>query len=143
MRDWGGCSCFAYLLRVALSRQDGSNEEDGEDGTGEDEDGEGAAGGARFADPAAALVGRRFGKHPLVNGRTLEGSGAFFVVAVIAITAVLLTLHPDLTTGWRMPMVVVGTALAGTLFELFSFRIDDNLSIPLGTAGVAAALLLV
>ncbi len=96
-----------------------------------------------FADPAAALVGRRFGKHPLVNGRTLEGSGAFFLVAVAAITAVLLTLHPELTTGWRMPMVAVGAALAGTLFELFSFRIDDNLSIPLGTAGVAAALLLI
>lgn len=96
-----------------------------------------------FADPAAALIGRRFGKHPLVNGRTLEGSGAFFVVAVIAILTVLLTLHPGLVTGWRLPLVAVGAGLAGTLFELFSFRIDDNLSIPLGTAGVAAALLLI
>jgi len=96
-----------------------------------------------FADPTAALVGRRYGKHSLVNGRTLEGSGAFFVVALVAIVAVLMILHPDLATGWRMPLVAGGAALAGTLFELFSFRIDDNLSIPLGTAGVAAALLMI
>lgn len=96
-----------------------------------------------FADPAAALVGRRYGKHPLVNGRTLEGSSAFFVVGVLAVVAVLLTLHPELATGWRIGVVAGGAALVGTLVELFSFRIDDNLSIPLGTAGAAAALLLI
>ncbi len=96
-----------------------------------------------FADPTAALIGRRYGKHPLVNGRTLEGSAAFFVVALVVVLAVLLLLHPGLVTGWRLPLVAGGAALAGTLFELFSFRIDDNLSIPLGTAGVAAALLLI
>jgi len=96
-----------------------------------------------FADPAAALVGRRYGKHSLVNGRTLEGSAAFFVVALIVVLAVLVVLHPGLVTGWRLFVVAGGAALTGTLVELFSFRIDDNLSIPLGTAAATAALLLI
>ena len=95
-----------------------------------------------FADPAAALVGRRFGTHPLVNGRTLEGSAAFFLVGVLAVSVVLTFLHPGLAMGWRLGVVAGGAALVGTLAELFSFRVDDNLSIPLATGAATAALLL-
>ncbi len=96
-----------------------------------------------FADPAAALVGRRFGKHKLVNGRTFEGSAAFFLVGTLAVAAVLTVLHPGLVLGWRLAMVAAGAALTGTLAELFSFRVDDNLSIPLATALAGFGLLLI
>ena len=96
-----------------------------------------------FADPAAALVGRRFGRHPLVNGRTLEGSAAFFLVGTLAVLATLLVLHPGAAIGWRLALVACGSAFTGTLVELFSFRVDDNLSIPLATGAAAFGLLLI
>lgn len=37
---------------------------------------------AGIADPAASWVGRRFGRHRFRNGKSVEGSTAFFIVAV-------------------------------------------------------------
>ena len=94
-----------------------------------------------FADPAAALIGRRFGRTPLVNGRTLEGSAAFFVVATLVSVTVLAWLHTDLAGGAYRWAVAAAAALVATLVELFSRRIDDNLSIPLSAAAVVALML--
>ena len=37
-----------------------------------------------FADPAAAIIGRRFGRISLINGRTVEGSLTFALVGAVA-----------------------------------------------------------
>ena len=85
-----------------------------------------------FADPAAGLVGRRFGNVRLVQQKSLEGTLAFFVVGVIAAPVVLSVWHPVPLTS--MLAGAAGASLAAPLTELFSQRIDDNFSVPLGAA---------
>ncbi len=97
-----------------------------------------------FADPAAGLVGRRFGRTKLVRQRSLEGSLAFVVVGALAALAVLSIWHADLTWGHRIA-VAGGAALMGAIAELFSGgNLDDNFAVPLGAGfgGWLALLLL-
>lgn len=75
-----------------------------------------------FGDSAAALVGRRWGKHRYGNGsRSLEGSVAFFLASIVAALVV--------------PGVPLWIGLAGALLasivEALSNVVDDNLSVPL------------
>jgi dolichol kinase len=96
-----------------------------------------------FADPFAALIGRRWGRTRLIHGRSLEGSIAFFVMAFFASVAVIGIWH---STGSIMATAVLGVfaALFGALGELFSGRIDDNFLTPLSTAaGVTIAINLI
>lgn len=95
-----------------------------------------------FADPAAALVGRKFGSIPLVNGRSLQGTLAFMAVGGIVALAVITLSHGDLSLG-RALLVAGCAAVAGGVAELFSSRVDDNLSIPLAAAAAAYLALLV
>ena len=89
-----------------------------------------------LADPAAAWAGRRWGRVRLLWGRTLEGSLTFFVVGSAAAFAALLLWHPLETPGATLLVALSGAGL-GCLAELFSRRIDDNLSVPLAAAGGA------
>ena len=76
------------------------------------------------SDSLAAWVGRSAGRIRLIRGKTLEGSTAFFVSAFLI--------------GMLIPGYTVGTALlgasAGALFELGLIPLNDNLTIPIGTA---------
>lgn len=74
-----------------------------------------------IADPAASLLGRRWGKRPM-GGGTVVGSLTFFVAA-FAVTA----LHFDVLRAGAV-------ALAGTLTEAYVTGVDDNLTVPLTTA---------
>lgn len=83
-----------------------------------------------FGDAAAALVGRRFGRHRYTVGRarkSVEGSCAFFAVA-----AIVCALVPG-ATGFA---AVAAFALATTLAEAFGADGLDNAAIPI--AGVFA-----
>lgn len=94
-----------------------------------------------FSDPAAAIFGRRYGKHQLVNGRTLEGTATFIAVGTVLAWIWLVTAWGQ-APGLAFKMAFFGS-VAGGIAELFSRRIDDNLSIPIGTAiGVLATLAL-
>jgi len=79
------------------------------------------------SDTTAALIGRKFGKHKFLM-KSLEGTTAFFVSAVIVIF-----LTPK--AGYHIPMeYVIGiiAAFVGCIIENISFGwADDNLSIPL------------
>lgn len=88
------------------------------------------------ADPAAAMVGRKYGKTQLPGNRTLEGSATFFGVSMLMVLFVLTFLYPigGLVTTL---MVALGTSLAGTIGELFGNSPDDNLTVPLFSAGGA------
>jgi dolichol kinase len=96
-----------------------------------------------FADPAAALVGRRFGRTRLLHGRTLEGSLTFVGVGTLSSLALILAFHPSV--GFFQALVIAqGGAVLGAVAELVSCRVDDNLSVPLAAAagsGVVASLL--
>jgi phytol kinase len=83
-----------------------------------------------FGDAAAALVGRRFGHHRFAVGRahkSLEGSAAFFVVAVL-----VCAVFPRAESV----AAIAAFALATTLAEAFASDGFDNTAIPL--AGLLA-----
>ena len=74
-----------------------------------------------LGDVAAALVGRRWGKHRDRNDRSFEGSSAFLVAAAIGCLLV-----PNVPTG-----IALTAALLAAVVEGLSHRIDDNLTVPL------------
>ena len=83
-----------------------------------------------FGDAVAALIGRRFGRHPYAVGRarkSLEGSAAFFVVALLVCAVFPRT---------ESVAAVAAFALATTLAEAFAGDGFDNVAIPL--AGLLA-----
>ncbi|MEZ4221863.1 MAG: hypothetical protein R3B13_13100 [Polyangiaceae bacterium] len=86
-----------------------------------------------IADPAAGLVGRRWGKVSLIHGRTLEGTLTFFLTGTLAALAVLSIWHAQV--GWSARLGVAAAAAGvGALVELFSHRMDDNFSVPVSAA---------
>lgn len=88
-----------------------------------------------LADPAAALIGRRFGRTRLRTGRSLEGMLAFVVTGTLGALATLVAFHA-LPWSSRITLALVA-AVAGAVAELVSTRFDDNFTIPL-TVAVAA-----
>lgn len=80
-----------------------------------------------LADPAASYVGQKLGRRPFLGG-TLEGSLVFFATS----TAVLALRHT-----W--PIALLASVVA-TLAERGSWPLDDNLTIPVVSAGAVAAL---
>lgn len=92
---------------------------------------------AGFADPAAALVGRRFGRIRLAGARTLEGSAAFVAVGTLAVTLVFALYGPPMS--WGLALVLgLSAALPAALAELWA-PLDDNLAVPVTAALCAAA----
>lgn len=89
-----------------------------------------------FGDPAAALIGRRWGKTQLINGRSLEGSAAFVIAASLACMVVFAVWHSHLPWGARLAIALVASCLAACA-ELLSQRVDDNFSIPVSAMGGA------
>jgi dolichol kinase len=68
-------------------------------------------------DGVATIVGYHYGKHPIVNGKTAEGTGSGIFLTFLA----LLPLLP--------PVQAAVSAVVAGLVELFS-PVDDNLTIP-------------
>jgi dolichol kinase len=93
------------------------------------------------ADPLAGIVGRRWGTHTLRAGRSLEGSLTFVVVGA-AVAAIALAFTDGLSPG-RLACFAVLSGVTGAFAELFSTRLDDNLTIPVavGSAVTLAASL--
>jgi len=74
-----------------------------------------------FADPAASVVGRIRGRRPLGKG-TVEGTAAFFIVAVLVLSRFV---------GVTLALPVAALA---ALAELLPVRVDDNLTVPVATS---------
>ncbi len=90
-----------------------------------------------LADPAAAIVGRRFGRTKLRAGRSLQGTLAFAVVGTLAAFGVLALLHRG-PVGAKLA-AAVASASVGALAELYTEGLDDNFTIPLAAAAAAWA----
>ena len=82
-----------------------------------------------LGDAAAALVGRTFGKHRLIPGKTVEGSAACFVVCLIVGFFFL---------SW--PAAIIGAAIA-TIIEAIPWPLNDNFWMPLASASLLSLLL--
>ncbi|MBN1786506.1 MAG: hypothetical protein JW825_05940 [Candidatus Methanofastidiosa archaeon] len=77
-----------------------------------------------IGDSFAALVGKTIGRHRIYKKKTLEGSSACFLSCLVLYYFIL-----------PVPIAIIG-AVATTLTELYSTRINDNLTIPLVSGGV-------
>jgi dolichol kinase len=78
-----------------------------------------------ISDGVSALVGRRFGKHTFLK-KSREGAMAFFLSAIAVIIVA------PKVEGQLSEYILAGVAaIAATLVESLSIRIDDNLSVPL------------
>lgn len=89
------------------------------------------------ADTAAALIGRRFGRHRLNGGKSVEGTLAFFVTGTCF--AVLVLWYAGAASCVMLLSAAAGVFLAA-LAELFQkqLRLDDNLTIPVICGAVMA-----
>jgi len=88
-------------------------------------------------DPAAAFVGRRWGRTRLASGRSLEGTLGFVAFAGLAALATLVVYYPYLGLAEIVALALV-CAVAGALAELLTAGLDDNLVIPLAAAAGAS-----
>ena len=88
-------------------------------------------------DDAAALVGRKFGKHKLVNNKSWEGTISFVLAGYIFLALT------GICNQMPLPFYLAGilAVIAGAVVELFTaqLKIDDNFTIPLTTGAVLYA----
>jgi dolichol kinase len=84
-----------------------------------------------LGDPAAALVGKRLG-HWRLAGKSLVGSLACLAACVVVGLLMLQT-----GGGLTLPVVLAGAAAAAVV-EFLPLPLDDNLTIPVGSALVMA-----
>ena len=87
-----------------------------------------------FADPAAALIGRRFGKVKLINNRTLEGTLTFVATGLIVSLLVMGIWHHNNFTLFEIFVVSLAASCLGAVGELFAGRLDDNILTPVAAA---------
>jgi len=88
-----------------------------------------------LGDPAACIVGIKFGKDLLLNGKkSLQGSLACFTVCTILTTVVL---HAYQVSSDYLLLISLIGGLTATAAELFTpKKLDDNFAIPVITATV-------
>ncbi|MDO5110990.1 MAG: phosphatidate cytidylyltransferase [Clostridia bacterium] len=97
-----------------------------------------------FGDAAAALVGKRFGRHALtgkhIEGRkSVEGSLAMFAVSFLCIIAILL-LRGGLP-WYSFVLIAAVTAAVTALVELYSLNGMDTITCPFAATAVMLPLL--
>lgn len=90
-----------------------------------------------FGDPAAAWIGRRYGKVKLYQSKSVVGSLAFVAAGTIVSCAFLFGFYPELPVSQRLLAAFFASAV-GAAAEVFSGRLDDNLTIPIASVLVAA-----
>ncbi|AFK22725.1 diacylglycerol/polyprenol kinase family protein [Pyrococcus sp. ST04] len=77
---------------------------------------------ATLGDAMAAIIGKPFGRHRFKNGKSIEGSLAYFLTGLAILTPLI-----------GIKMAVLGS-LVGTLAELYELPPDDNFSNQLAIA---------
>lgn len=74
-----------------------------------------------FGDLASAIVGIQYGKHKLKSGKSLEGFiGGLFMNVIVA--GIFL---------WEYPLIVFSMAIVASVVELCTYKLDDNLTVPI------------
>jgi diacylglycerol kinase (CTP) len=90
-----------------------------------------------FADPISSYVGIRFGKDKFLPNKSIQGSLAgFFVCAIITLIYILIIGN----VGPYLILFALLAGLVGSISEMMSFLIDDNLTIPV-ISGLGLTLL--
>jgi diacylglycerol kinase (CTP) len=85
-----------------------------------------------FADPIASFFGIRFGRRRILNGKSLEGTLAAFLVCVFCCW---LQMRGNFGTNMELVLFCFLGGWVGALAELFVIKeIDDNLTLPILSA---------
>jgi len=87
-------------------------------------------------DPLAAAIGQKYGRHHLF-GKSLEGSWGC-LVSCLSIGLVLAA-----TTSEISIVIAISGAFCATFIEFLPIKVDDNLTIPLASAGIMTLVSLV
>jgi len=90
-----------------------------------------------WGDGFAALIGQRWGRHQYhVAGiqKSWEGSLTMLAVSGLVSGLILLSIYGNL---WQIWLIAAGVAVAATALEACSNLGIDNLTVPLGSAGIA------
>ena len=80
-----------------------------------------------FGDPLANIIGKKFGKTKIYNEKSLEGTLAFFVTSFVIIVTFALLNTPLAIVD--LLILAFGTSFVGAVVELYSNKLDDNLTI--------------
>ncbi|WP_227789075.1 MULTISPECIES: diacylglycerol/polyprenol kinase family protein [unclassified Nodularia (in: cyanobacteria)] len=94
-----------------------------------------------WGDGLAALIGQRFGKHKyqvLGAQKSWEGSLTMALVSYLISSLILLSVEGNIWQTWVISLAI---AFAATSLEAISFLGIDNLTVPLGSAGLAFVLI--
>ena len=83
-----------------------------------------------FGDMAAALVGKRFGKHYLMKERAWEGIFAEFIVDIFIGIGVFIWAGNSLVSSFGVWIIILVMAISATIIETIIYQMDDNLLIP-------------
>jgi dolichol kinase len=93
-----------------------------------------------IGDPAAAWAGKSWGRLKLYGNKSLVGSLAFVISGALVALAFLLAFYPALPWSNRVAAALIA-AFCGALAELFSTRVDDNLTVPIAAVTAASLFL--
>ena len=77
-----------------------------------------------FGDLASAIIGIRFGKHRLKNGKSWEGLLGGFIINLLVAFIFLMD----------YPVIAVVMAAVASFTEITTYKLDDNLTVPLFSA---------
>ncbi len=78
---------------------------------------------ATLGDALAAIIGKSLGRHRFSSGKSLEGSLAYFLTALLVLIPPLVSFAPALAG-----------AVIGTIVEFYNVPPDDNFSNQLAVA---------
>lgn len=82
-----------------------------------------------ISDPVANIIGKNFGKRKIYGEKSLEGTLAFFLSSFIVCTlSLLFHLAPDAALLTILPLTL-SVAIVGAIVELYSSKLDDNMTI--------------
>jgi dolichol kinase len=85
---------------------------------------------AVFGDLASAIIGIGWGKIRIYNGKTLEGFGAGLTINLLVASIFL----------WEYPLLIFVMAVSASVAELFTYKLDDNLTVPIVSGFVGQIL---
>lgn len=97
-----------------------------------------------FGDMAAALIGKKFGKHKLLTTKSWEGTIAELIVNLIIGIIIFIIYAGTSFTALQPWIIILVMALTATFVETVVKKLDDNLLIPLfaGFNGQVALLII-